>query len=276
MSHALYPPPRPQSIGEVLDSAFRIFRASLFGCLPYGALAVVAGQLANIYDLVTGRPLQRFGGGDPTWWVAYALGALLAMALWNATVLRQHTIATGRPTAAVAELREGLLRAPLLFVLGILALLLMAVCVLPALAIPAPYRIVGFIVFGVPALYVAIALSCSWTALLLARKGVLTSMTYSFRLVRGNWWRIVLVYSVGLTMLLVFYALVGVLAGALVPFVGPGDIAVITAVSAVVVVAFGSVGTPFYSAIALAIFGDLQVRKEGIDLERRIAGAVAD
>jgi hypothetical protein len=32
---------------------------------------------------------------------------------------------------------------------------------------------------------------------------------------------------------------------------------------------------PFVTAMTLALYGDLQVRREGIDLERRIAGAHA-
>jgi hypothetical protein len=160
--------------------------------------------------------------------------------------------------------------------LAILACLAVGVFLIPPLSLPAAYRVWGLIVLAVPATYVGVALSCSWTALLLADKGVLGSLIYSFHLVSGNWWRLTAIYSVGLAMLLVFYALAGVVAALVVPFAGAGDIAVITAVSAVLVVALGAVGTPFYSALALTIFGDLQARKEGIDLERRIAGAAAE
>jgi hypothetical protein len=38
------------------------------------------------------------------------------------------------------------------------------------------------------------------------------------------------------------------------------------------VVAFSAVYTPLVTAMALAVYGDLQARKEGTDLERRIAG----
>src|ERR1700686_993304 len=55
MPNILYPPPRPQSVGEILDSAFRIFRATLLKCLPYATVAVIASQLPNIYYLATGR-----------------------------------------------------------------------------------------------------------------------------------------------------------------------------------------------------------------------------
>ena len=57
MINALYPPARPQSVGEVLDLAFRIFGATLLKCLPFAALAVIAGQLPNAYTLSSGQPL---------------------------------------------------------------------------------------------------------------------------------------------------------------------------------------------------------------------------
>ena len=59
MANTLYPPPRPQSVGEILDSAFRIFRATLVQCLPYAIAAVIAGQLPNIYYLVSGEVYAR-------------------------------------------------------------------------------------------------------------------------------------------------------------------------------------------------------------------------
>jgi len=53
-----------------------------------------------------------------------------------------------------------------------------------------------------------------------------------------------------------------------------GDMAVLTAVSTVVVVILGAIGTPFYSALALAVFGDLSARREGADLAQRISAPV--
>jgi hypothetical protein len=278
MSSSLYPPSRPQSIAEVLDSAFRVFRATLLRCLPYGALAVVAGQLPNIYDIAAGRPLRRFGAADPVWWALYLIGALLALGLWNATALRQYGMLTGTGTAAAgADLSRGLRRAPVVALLLTLSLAAMGVFLLPALLVPPGWRVGILLLLALPASYVGVALSCSWTALLFAGTGVLGSMAYSFRLVSGNWWRLSTIYTVGIVMLLVFYVLSGVLAMAVVvPFAGAADLAVLTAVSAVVVVALGAVGTPFYSALALVVFGDLRARREALEVERRMAAAAAE
>jgi hypothetical protein len=72
-------------------------------------------------------------------------------------------------------------------------------------------------------------------------------------------------------LLIVFYVLAGVIATVIaVPF-ALGDIALITAITAAVVVILGSVGTPFYTALSLAVFGDLSLRKEGTDLAARLS-----
>jgi hypothetical protein len=48
-------------------------------------------------------------------------------------------------------------------------------------------------------------------------------------------------------------------------------VALITATLGVVSVAVGALATPFYTALGLAVFGDLTVRKEGADLAQRIS-----
>src|SRR5262245_52905071 len=118
----LYPPTRPQSIGEVLDGAFRIFKVTLLRCLPYGVLATVAGQLQNIYLIVTGRTLRSFANSDPLWWLLYVLGALLGGTLLNAIFVRQATIAAGVPSVGSAALREALRKTPASLALGFLIL----------------------------------------------------------------------------------------------------------------------------------------------------------
>src|SRR5205823_2486057 len=82
---------------EILDSAFRIFRATLVKCLPYAIAAVIAGQLPNIYYLVSGRNMLQGLAGfrDPVWVTLYILGYVIAIVLWSAVLLRQYALSTG-------------------------------------------------------------------------------------------------------------------------------------------------------------------------------------
>ena len=84
-----------------------------------------------------------------------------------------------------------------------------------------------------------------------------------------------MVYLVVLTMIIVLSVTAGLIVGVLTQLVAARDLAVSTAVSAVMVVASGAVFVPFVSSMSLALYGDLQSRKDGADLERRIAGAPA-
>lgn len=275
MSAILYPPARPQSIGEVLDSAFRIFKASLVPCLPYGVLATVVGQLQNIYLIVTGRTLHSFTNTDPVWWALYVLGAVLCGALLNVIFIRQAAIATGSRSSASAALREALRKAPAAIALGSIVVAIVALCFLPLLAIPRAYWPSARLGLTVVAAYIVVFFLCSWPALLVGHKGIVESLRYSAKLIRGHWWRTVMIYAVAVTMIIVVSVTVAIIFSLLAAFGATRDLAVATAISAVTVVASGAVYMPFVTAMTLSLYGDLQARREGIDLERRIAGAAA-
>jgi hypothetical protein len=275
MSSVLYPPSRPQSIGEVLDSAFRIFQATLLKCLPYSVLATVAGQLQNIYTIVTGRVLHKFSNSDPGWWAIYVLGVILGTALINAIIIRQAAIASGSQSVGSAALLEGLRKVPANIAMLLVLVAVIGVCLAPVIALPGSVRAWGIAILSLPAIYIVILLSCGWAAVLVGRKGVIESLRYSAHLVRGNWWRTVMIYLVVLTMIIVLSVTAGLIVGVLTQVVAARDLAVTTAVSAVMVVASGAIYMPFATSMSLALYGDLQARREGIDLERRIAGAPA-
>jgi hypothetical protein len=275
MPSVLYPPSRPQAIGEVLDSAVRIFKATLLKVLPFSVLATVAGQLPNIYIILSGRNIRPFSNSDPGWWAVYVLGTIIGAALINAIIVRQAALATGSESAGVTALKEGLRNVPAVVLMGIVMAVLVGIWFVPLAAIPAAYRSWSGALLAVPAFYLLVLFLCSWPARLVDRKGPIESLRYSAHLVRGNWLRTVMVYLVVLTMIIVLSVTAGLIVGVLTQLVAARDLAVSTAVSAVMVVASGAVFVPFVSSMSLALYGDLQSRKDGADLERRIAGAPA-
>ena len=275
MPSVLYPPSRPQAIGEVLDSAVRIFKATLLKVLPFSVLATVAGQLQNIYIILSGRNIRPFSNSDPGWWAVYLLGTIVGAALINAIIVRQGAIATGSESASMTALKEGLRNVPAVVLMGMVMAVLVGIWFVPLAVIPAAYRSWSGALLAVPAFYLLVLFLCSWPARLIDRKGPIESLRYSAHLVRGNWWRTVMVYLVVLTMIIVLSVTAGLIVGVLTQLVAARDLAVSTAVSAVMVVASGAVFVPFVSSMSLALYGDLQSRKDGADLERRIAGAPA-
>jgi hypothetical protein len=283
MAQTLYPPPGPQSVGRVLDSGFRIFRISLVSCLLYGALSMIAGQLPNIYLIATGKPLVSFGNGDPVWVALYIVGTLITLVFWGAMLFRQRGIAVGNRMRTRAELlgagrklpaNVGLMIITILLVIlhvGVAWLILLAagIALVPQnfLAIAA----IGLLV-SIPLGYLSTPLVVAGVALLLEDMGPWRAFRYCLRLMRGSWWRTSSVLTIAVVVMMVYYGVILMIVGMVAPLLGATDFTTVSALGGVIGVVLGSLGMPFLSAVLLAIFGDLKVRREGVDLERRVAG----
>ena len=260
MPNALYPPLKPRTFAELLDAVLQIFRLSLLKCLPYATLAIIAGQLWTLYYMWRGRQ-PVLDSNDPVGVAFYGVGTLIFVMLWVTILLRQSAIAAGRPVTGAADLLDTLKRAPAIVAIALLVSAAVAVFMVPALALAPAYRTAGIAVMLAPAFYVSIALSFALPALVLARKGVLASLAYSFRLVRGNWWRVAGTYAVGIAVILSLWVLVAAIATMALSDNGADNAAVTRAISSAAVLAVFAVGLTFYSALTLALFGDLEVRR---------------
>jgi hypothetical protein len=245
-------------VGEVLDTAFRIFSVTLLKCLPLAALSLLAGQLGNIYSLLKGQPLQSLltTQRNPLWWLLAFAGYVIALTMTSAIVRRQCAIASGQPASPLGELGSALRLVPGLFMVSLLFVLA---------------TMAGLLLLVIPGLYVATRLSCAITAYLLTGRGVFASLSYSWQLTEGHVWRLSLIFSVYIVLIIVFYLLAGFIATVIAAPFALGDIAMFTAVTAAVTVIVGSIVRPFYTALALAVLGDLSVRKEGTDLAARLS-----
>jgi hypothetical protein len=297
MANILFPPPRPQSVGEILDSTFRIFGATLVKCLPYAIAGVIVGQLPNLYDLLkNGKPRMDPATRlalvhDRMFWLSYIVGLFLALLFANAVMLRQYALARGRETAAGAELVRGAARAPGVVLIVILMMLAMVVTMIPVvLAVALPLGAAGAlagagpqgaiwtgVVFGLVALvavsWIVIRWICSTLIYVLTDSGPFASMGHSWRLTSGSFWRLSIIYLVALVILIVFYFIAALLGTAVAAALAHGDLVVMAAVMSMVVVVLGAIAAPFYSALMLSVYGDLSVRKEGADLAQRLAAA---
>jgi len=252
---SLYPPSRPQSIGEVLESGFRLFRATLGHCLPYGALLVIAGELANFYDLFSGRlppeTLEHALEHDRTWWTWYGIGIAIFLLLWGALLLRQDALGRRRPTSMRAELGVSLRKFPQLVALTLIAWAGITL---------------GLLLLVAPGLYLAVALAFGAPALLIGGAGgPVRALIESARLVRGEWRRTaLLIVLVILTTLTAYLLLVAILTAvsASIAITGVADRTLVASISEMAGVIVGSILAPFESAMILAIYADLLRRAE--------------
>jgi hypothetical protein len=106
----------------------------------------------------------------------------------------------------------------------------------------------------------------------LTEKGLVATLREGISLVAGSWWRTLVTFAVWAVLLAVFNFVAVIIIVMALPLIGATDVATVTAGTPVVFVALRAIGLPFLVAILLAVYGDLQVRKHGVDLERRIAG----
>jgi hypothetical protein len=250
-------PSRPLGIGEVLDSGLRLFRASLLKCLPFGVVMAVMGQVPAAYDVAQGRSTLEFPNRDPRWWALYAIATLVSIIMWIAVLRRQQLIARGERLESREELRAALTRVPAF----------LGVHILTALAV-----VLGLILLLVPGIYLMTALSMGGPLTAIERNGPGEAFVRSMELVRGNWWRLSAIFTVILAIVLVIYAVAG-LVGAVIatPLAGTADVAVVTAMTSVVLLVLTAFSMPLYTALLLAAYHDLKVRREGADLARRVA-----
>jgi hypothetical protein len=278
MSTVPYPPQRQLSVGEVLDLTFRIYRVTFVKCLAFATCGVIAGQLASIYALLKGR-LPARGSSDMSGMLAlmqdrtavalYIVGIVLTVIFYAAVLLRQHAIITDGTVGG--ELMAALRRTPALIALGVLVALACAACFLPAWATGGALRALLIIAALGVLSYGAVAISCAQTILLVEDAGPAASLTRSWRLTTGSFWRLSIIYTVALIILFVLYVVIAAVAGFLAGVLGHGDLAMATAFAEVIGIVLGALVTPFGGALALAVLADLKVRKEGADLAQRIS-----
>jgi hypothetical protein len=274
----LYPPTRPLPISQVLDSSFRMFKVTFVRCLAFGPLWIIVGQLPNIYHLAIGRPRQSFGGNDPLWWLLYILGALGSITISAALCLHQRDIVTGVPTKAVAQLGAAARRLPAILGVTLLILLLVvfpvgifAGILVGSGAFPqSASAVAGIALLVLYVGFISVLFAFAWPALLLDGFAPLAAMRYSFRLALGNWWRTAAVLTVAFIVVMAVYFVVAMV---VLPLAGAMDVAIVAAVTEVMIVAMSALVAPYFAATLLALYGDLKARKEGSDLEQRISAA---
>jgi hypothetical protein len=276
MADELYPPARPQAIGEVLDLSFRIFRVSLLKCLPLAVAALLLQQLPNIYSLARGRSLTGVlhATHDAPWWLLYVIGWLSSTALGSAILVRQYAIARHQAGTARDAIGVVLRRLPGLVVIGLVIFIAIAACFVPV-GLAAGNRLAMALVFllmALPASYVALRLSLATTGYLLNPWGAIEALQRSWNLTSGSFWRLAAIWTIAVVVLGVFDMIAGIVAAAIAIPIGYGDVALVTAITTSVVVILMALALPFFTSIALAVFGDLSVRREGTDLAARISG----
>ncbi len=259
----------PQTIGGVLDSGFNVFRrtlksvavpatimAVLLACLALGmASSIDFEALAEIQN-PDPESVPAFPSISPLFWVFWALYLVAFLMFFIVIAHRQWTLIQGREPSLANDLIRGLaLVIPLLF-----ASFLYYVCL-----------VVGFVLLVIPGLIVMVSMSLYLFVPIVEDRSGWMAIGRSHTLVwRGNWFRTAAVLTVlaaiSLALTFAFQIVLGASNGfaSIMQPTAPNPLATVGGAL------FAIVLYPLFTAIMLALYNDLLIRKEAGDLDSRL------
>jgi hypothetical protein len=251
-------PTAPLSIGGVLDSGIRLFKASFTQVVW---LAVGAGFISQLSGLAVTDSMDAQGVPQMGLGVAGIMLVVMAasLVLFGAVVGRIDAAHRGTELSYSQSLTLGLRCS--------LPLLGCFICYALAVAI-------GSVLLLVPGLILMLSLMFAPYMIIVERKGVVESLRQSHALVWGNWWRTAAIISIAGFILMAAYMLFAFTLG-LVFFMdagsgSPGDYSLTQVVFSAL---FNGLLTPFFYAMTLAVYYDLRLRRGGGDLAAKIEAA---
>jgi hypothetical protein len=280
--NTLLPLTRPLMTGEVLDAAYRLFRAGLLRTLPYSGLAVLVLELPTLYEAVFGSNTFVVGhfGGRPISQgfsmpaitdssLVFLCALLLSALLFGVITLRLHAVSRGERPRFRREVSSALRRWPgslvatlaafgfPLLIYGLASVInpLFAMEMLVLLALPMLWPMALFIV----------ALPAFWCDGL----GAFAAIARAARISRRRTWRLIGAILATACMVAVFYVLAAMLAGITGSLFASADLLLIAMVRSLLALVVGAFGVPFVLAVLVVAYEDLKIR----DAERRAVRA---
>ena len=249
----------PQSIGQVLDAGFQLYRQVFVGLVPFGFLLGIATVL--LYAAFSQERIEALlVAGEADAWIALGIGSsvyMLVIAIVFAAMQHYCAIAAEEGRGSIADSLGIAFRKTFVIVF---AMIFYVIAVIG-----------GSLLLVIPGIIVAISMFFYTLRIVLDDEGPVRCLTASHKLVWGNWWRTLMVLTVaGIIYFVVYLALIIPLSlvdefllqseMAIGPFEMLGELIVYTLAS------------PYFVAAIVALYHDLRVRKEGGDLEERLAG----
>jgi hypothetical protein len=260
---SLLPLPRPLMTGEVLDAAFRLFRAGLLRCLPYSGLAVLVLELPTLYStfLIQAFQVPRL--------ITYLIVFLLLTLLLGLITLRLQAVARGVKPRFRVELRTALRRWPASLVTTAIALGFPMALFAVGVVLNNMLSGEALLVLAVPVLWPTAMLVCALPAFWCDGRGPFAAIARSVALSRRRSWRMVGAVLATVCMVAVFYVLAAIIIGMVSQVLGRADLVLISTVRALLTLVAGAFGVPFVLAVLIVAYEDLALR----DVERRRTGA---
>jgi hypothetical protein len=258
-----FPPARPLMTAEVLDAAYRLFRAGIFRCLPYSGLAVLVLELPTVYSTFLTSPGSGARFAIPHFrLIGYATVFLLSVVLLGVITLRLNAVAQGVRPRFRRELKLALKRLPtaLLATLFAFAYPLAVIILMPVLDASLPPEALIFVAVPLlwPVALFVVALPAFWCDGL----GPFAAMAQAVRLSIRRSWRLVGAMLTTALMLMAFNLLPIVVAAMLSPVFGRADLFLIAMLASIFYLVIGAFGVPFVLAVLIVAYQDLKLRDQ--------------
>ena len=257
--------------GEVLDAAYRLFRAALLRTLPYSGLAVLVLELPTLYEAMFGGGQSLpFGFRGLTEGTAVFVSALLlSVLLFGVITLRLHAISHGERPRFRREVGTALRRWPGA-IIATLAAFGFPLTIYGVASVVTPFFAVEIlVVLTLPMLWpmalFIVALPAFWCDGL----GPFAAIARAARISRRRTWRIVGALLATACMVTVFYALTVMMVGIARAMFGSADLFLIALVRSLLTLVLGAFGVPYVLAVLVVAYEDLKLR----DAERMGARA---
>ena len=261
-------PAAPAGIGGVLDDGFRLFRTCFVDCLPFLVIMAIVGivpslvlpsgaELAENPDLLA----ELIGPGLIIGYLVMIV--VQAFCFGGSVAAIQRRVADAQPSLA-ASFATALSRLPWLVVAGFLYSIAL---------------FIGFMLLVIPGLWVSLAMLFFGYCCVADKDGPVQSLRSSLQLVKGNWWRTAALVTVATVLVLVIYVLVMFVVGLVVGVTfatGDGNPEALASLDTnpVVLGVSALIAMPVFMlmiAMQYAVYADLKLRRQGADLDSRIA-----
>lgn len=251
-------PDKPESIGNTLDAGFRLyFKSFRYIVLFAGLMALVGLAPSLIVGPQMGLDETAFSVSEITRLYALVFGAAIINVIFIVCIIHRIHSFTGEQLSTIGEtFRVGLRK--------FLPLLLMSI--LYGLAILA-----GLILLIIPGIFISIAFFYCNIALVTENRGPIDALGRSWELVKNNWWRTLVIISVAFLVFSMLYSIIFFAYGITVAMSSPDAFAEYAFYIEIGAQLINMVCYPMVFSISIAAFNDLRLRREGQDLEARIA-----
>jgi hypothetical protein len=248
----LLPLPRPLMIGEVLDAAFRLFRAGILRTLPYSGLMVLILEIPSMYDTFFGAGIHM-----P---LAYAAAFFVAVPVLGVIVLRLNAVANGLRPRFRLEIGAALRRwlPAVIATVGAFAIPVALTVLGPAFTNGLSSEAIAFLATLLfwPTAFFVVTLPVFWGA----RLGPIAAIAHSLRISVRRSWRMVGAILSSLCVVGVFALLASMIVGMATSAFGSADLFLGAIVVSLLYLVVGAFGVPFVLAVLIVAHQDLELR----------------